>query len=625
MPRRNQEVAEKRAHGSSSVERIVPTIRFCVAAALLLAAAWFVLTGMLEIINFGWRQPMFDQFKMYPNYLLLPFPENALQLENGHRPILPILLRIAEVHWFSANQILQLAVGGSCALMMALILAIAGWRAPNTSLPIRAACVATACIGIFWLGNARMLLHGNELLHVYLLGLFLLLGTLSVHRAANQSAVAWMIAATMSCLCATFCFGPGIAAFPALAVVAWYSRVPIRAICVLGAGVAVALVTYVWILPGNEGVRGMLALRPLDSIETAMRWIASPWVNAWLGFADPPLYAWMKPTGASSSVAQGISDSANMIQSILHWNLRQTGALFVGLTGFSAAGILLIRQGFRRGPQSPIECLSLTLVLFSGAISVIIGVSRLAGFESEPDQVFADRYLPWSCMFWLGLALLLLLKADCTGRWTRAVALAVALFVPIGLTPSHESWAGWGEAVFRISQQAGAAALSDVFDARVFPDDASASTVDVLRTLELMQDRGLSMYSTSGAGMLRQSVIVSSDKLDVAIWMDHVEAISDARNQKRAAHIRGVVTKGISQIADAGTLVIIDESDRIVGYALPSFVGNERPAPRKNIPRKRGFDGYIQNYSPHADYRLMVLDSETKVSTYLTEISSLTK
>ena len=622
MPVHQIPTADHRAHGKSSLDWLYLFGKNSVALVLLVIGAWFVLTGLLEIVNFGWRQPMFDQFRMYPNYLLMPFPENALQLENGHRPILPILVSIAEIHWFSASQVLQLAVGGGCAFLMAATLGIAAWRAPNSTVSIRAACVAIGGIGIFWLGNARMLLHGNELLHVYLPGFFLLLGALSVHRAAYGSSVAWMGAATVCCLCATFSFGSGIASFPALAIVAWISRVPLRSIGVLGLGIAAALVTYLWILPGNDGVRGMLEFQPIDSTAAAMRWIASPWINAWLGYAEPPLYPWMSSTASHGWIAQWLSASASAIQSTLQIDIRQTGALLFGLAGFGVATIIVGNHVIRREPQSPIQCLALTLVLFACATSIIIGMGRAHNFEVNPDDVFADRYLPWSCMFWLGLAILLLLKADLTGRWTRATALMVALAIPLGLMPSHRAWAGWGEAVYRIGQQAGAAAISNVVDVRVFPNDDSAATMDVLRTLDLLQQRRLAMFSTAGATMLGETITVGVSALDAAISIDNIEPVTDARGGQPAAHIRGIVTSGIRKISDEGTLVFLDDSDQIAGYALLSFVGDERSALRINIPRKRGFDGYIRNYSPEKQYRLGIMNPDTQVFTYLLPVSS---
>lgn len=616
---------DRGAHGPSALAwaRTIPG--GIVALALLLAGSWFLLNGLLEIINFGFRQPMFDQFKMYPNYLMLPFPDSVLQLENGHRPIFPNLVQVAEAQWFSANQNLQLAVGGGSALLMAALLAIAAWRAPDTSLPVRAACVASSCIGIFWLGNARMLLHGSELLHVYLPGLFLLLGALAVHRAAQASPMAWTSAATVCCLCATFSFGSGIAAFPALAIVAWYARVPARAIGILGLGIAVALVVYLWILPGDDGVRDMLVFRPIDSAATAMRWIASPWINAWLGFAEPPLYPWMASSASSDPIAHWLSVSANTIQSLLHLDNRQTGAIFVGLAGSCVAGYFLVRQAIRREPLAPVHCLVFALVLFVGAVSAIIGIGRVGNFIALPDDVFADRYLPWSCMFWIGLGFLLLLQADQSSRRARAVALAIALAIPIVLMPSQQNWAGWGEAVYRIGQRAGAAAISDVFDASVFPDDDSAQADDVLRTLELLQQRKLAMFSIPGSGRLGEKIGIGESSTDVAIWMDNTELLTDARTGLPGAHVRGIVMSGIRRTSKAGTLLIIDESNRIVGYALPSFVGKEGTTPRIHMPRKRGFDGYIRNYSADQRYRLAVLDPDSGISIPLSPIPSPAK
>ena len=73
------------------------------------------LTTLCAIVNFGFRQPMWDQWREYETFLGLPFPQNVIQLANGHRPILPNLVRVAEIHWFAANQLLQLSVGAACA------------------------------------------------------------------------------------------------------------------------------------------------------------------------------------------------------------------------------------------------------------------------------------------------------------------------------------------------------------------------------------------------------------------------------------------------------------------------------------------------------------------------------
>jgi len=193
------------------------------------------------------------------------------------------------------------------------------------------------------------------------------------------------------------------------------------------------------------------------------------------------------------------------------------------------------------------------------------------------------------------------------------------------LMPSQQNWAGWGEAVYRIGQRAGAAAISDVFDASVFPDDDSAQADDVLRTLELLQQRKLAMFSIPGSGRLGEKIGIGESSTDVAIWMDNTELLTDARTGLPGAHVRGIVMSGIRRTSKAGTLLIIDESNRIVGYALPSFVGKEGTTPRIHMPRKRGFDGYIRNYSADQRYRLAVLDPDSGVSTPLSPIPSPAK
>ncbi len=152
-------------------------------ALALISAAIYLLTSLATIWNFAWPQPAFDQWRLYAIYLTQPFPQNVLQLENGHRPIIPALLRVAEIESLHANQYLQIVLGVGCALIAAGLLAWLVWRERGLPLPLRAAGVMLATVAVLWLGNARMPLHCNELVHAYLLTLSVVLGTLCMWRA----------------------------------------------------------------------------------------------------------------------------------------------------------------------------------------------------------------------------------------------------------------------------------------------------------------------------------------------------------------------------------------------------------------------------------------------------------
>jgi hypothetical protein len=609
-------------HGPGSrTGKLLCTGFFWAATLIMLAwAAYFAIAGLLQIINFGWRQPMFDQYTTYQRYLGLEFPESALQLENGHRPIIPVLIRLVEIELFSANQLLQLSIGTFFAFLVSAVIAICAWREKSLARPIRAAIAAAAFIGIFWLANSRMLMHGNESLNVYLLAFFVLLAALCTYRAASTAASTWMIAAALSCTAATFCFGSGIAAFPAIAVVAWLSRVPNRHIGWLGVGLAISIVLYVWILPSGEGVRSMVGFRPIESISMAARWIGSPWVNAWLGYAEPQLYPWMKPGSQASLAADFLSVSSNSIQHLLGIRLRHAGALVFGLAGYLFVGAMVLGHALRRKHLTCIENLALTLALFGGAVSIIIGVGRIDGLLAQPDQIFAGRYLPWTCMFWLGCFILALLRLRSVTGFAGFVAIVFLMIIPFGLLPTQSAWSVWGEAAYRAGQTSAAAALSGVFDRDRFPDDDSASHEDDKRTLEFFRNRHLAMFGMEQAGSLGRTVeIAPTDKI-ATVAMGASQSGEDLVDGYLYSHFQGSITSGIKWAEENGVLVAVDDQNRVQGFALPSFVSRGGMAPRLNIPRKRGFDGYIRHYDRSRTYRLALLDVDSGKTQWLTEI-----
>lgn len=254
----------------------------------LLFALYYALTALTRIYGFAWPQPTMDQFRLYAWYLELPLPDSILQRENGHRPVIPGLIRVLEIHTLAAIQNLQIAFGAFCAAATAGLMAGVAWRERSLTLPMRAAAFALAIIAVFWMANARMLLHGNELVHAYLLTLNVVPGALAVWWARLRP-WAGMTLASICGVLATFCFGPGMALFPALIVTGFALRLPWRSLAPAMIALGLCLLLYLFVWPGDGEVRSGLRFVPLEIVTTATRWLASPWVNAWLGFAAPPL------------------------------------------------------------------------------------------------------------------------------------------------------------------------------------------------------------------------------------------------------------------------------------------------------------------------------------------------
>lgn len=599
--------------------------RLILTAFLTLAAGIYATTAIIAIGNFAWPQPAFDQWRLYAIYLTQPFPQNVLQLENGHRPIIPALLRVAEIDWLQANQTLQIGFGAACAVLTAGLLAWIAWREHALPRVLRASGVMFAVLAVLWLGNARMLLHGNELVHAYLLTLSVVMASLCVWRARQTQRLRWVGAASGCCVVATFCFGPGIATFPAMAVLVVALRLPWRNLMILGVGLVICLVLYLFVLPGDDGVRGMLAFRPLDSLVVAARWLSSPWLNSWVGLADPAVQPWVAESAKRHFLGRISLALANALKVIgLHWSgWLSTG---IGFAGLAALIVATVRR-LRRWPEPQRnEVVALGVCLFAAATGAIIGIGRLGYFDKYPDQIFADRYLVWPCLFWYGLATLGIQFVATRVRERGALALAaIALAAPVLMFAAHRANAGWGAAVYRFNQRSAAAARSNVVDNDVFPNGADASRATVLEVLRLLRERKLAMFAEPGMEWLDRvwSGQIANDT-DLAVQMLGVTAMVDARDGNPAAHFEGWVVHGIASVRNGGPLAVLDETDTVRGFAEFSFIAPNARSLRFDVPRKRGFDGYIHSFNPGHAYRLVQLHVDRGEATLLATLPAAT-
>jgi len=594
----------RRPHSGPS--RVGTCADWLLTAWFLAWALVFASTTLSTLANFALRQPSWDQYKEYATYLSQPFLASVLMLENGHHPVFPALIANVEILCCHADQYLQLAIGTLCVVLVCATIALNAWRQADLPRHMRAAGVMLAVLGVLWLGNARMLVQGVGQLQVYLVMTSVLLATLSLWLAAQSNAWRWIMAVSAACLVAMFTFGAGAASFPAMIVLGIALRVAWRKLLFL-AGVALLGVTvYVFVLPGHDGVQHSLALRPLDSLVVAAQWLSSPWANAFLGLADPPLQGWLSE-GLTDHVGRVLVHAANALAGALPWH---TSTTLVGCAGILLFAVRLAMRYARREEFNRFECVATGLCLFGLMIAGVIAIGRLAYFESNLNQVFADRYLGWPCLFWMALALMLLGDAwRLQSRVPVNVALLFLVALPVVLLPTHRLWAGWAATVYRITQQSAAAARSDVIDDAVFPNGDDAWRSDVLRTLALLKRNRLAMFRDPGWELLgTQWTATPADGRFVASARV-ASRLADAQSGLPAARVEGVVSQGIATIGAVGPLAILDADSRVAGFAEFSFIASDPSGLRLNVPLKRGFDAYIRDFHADRDYRLVLLDT----------------
>lgn len=574
------------------------------------AVAWTLFT-LIAIVVYGLRYPAFDQYHFYPKYLELPFPAPAFELENGHRPVLPAFVRMAEIAWTGAGQMLQIAVGICLVLATVLLIGFAGRRDGRSRLQGASACLL-AVLAVFWLGNARMLFHSNEILAVYGVTAFAVAALWAVHAATLADPLRRMFLAGVFALGAVFCFGSGMAAFAALFMAAFAGRVAWRAWIAPLLLFALAIGLYVGGMPGDSGVRNSLLVSPLENFVIGLHWLSAPWMHAWLGFANPAMFPFVStPAEPANLVEAALRGSAGFVHSVLGAQAFRIEGIVIGGAGVAAWVACLWHV--RRHEVSRGRLVAFGLATFGLAVGATICLARLALFKTSPGDVLAERYLPWSCLFWLGLALYALAAPRRPSPRRDVVAAMFAVALAVMLYPSHLWWTGWTAAVHRINHASAVAAQMGIWDPARFPDGPDASKADVLRTHELMRECRLSMFGEPGyvlwsSGWREPATLLPPQS---GLWL---HATSEFRDDdgRRIVRIEGVLPRSGPLPHDA-VIALVDAGHGLRGMAKPSFFeSGSGVLLRLGLDQRRGFDGYLVDPQVGETFDLLVVDADAR-------------
>lgn len=587
-------------------------------ALALAVAAYFALTAVVAIYHFGLRFPAFDQYRLYAHYLGLPFPDNVLQPENGHRPIVPALLRVLEIHCCGARQRLQLVVGALLACATAALIAWVAWRDRTRPWWLRAAAVLAASLTVFWLANARMLIHGNESVHTYLVTFavvacgLLLHGTAPV-RVGRQGGVAGWFGIALLGVVAAFSFAPGMALLPAAVMVAVALRAPWRVTAGLAALALACALLYLFALPDEGRVQAPLVLDPAANLRHALAWLASPWMNAWLLHAGGNVGGWMNLAGGGSGLIGVLVAASARMTGIGADTQTIPIAVIVGGIGVLAWGIAFGRTWRRPGDTGALAIVALTMATFALGAAAIVSLGRTAFFTGLPMQLFAERYLPWSCLFWGGL-LLYAIDAGARSRWAVAVA-AACLAIAVVLYPTHRAWAGWSGAIHREVERSAAAAWLGV-DADTLPREGDAAPEHVHATLRLMREGALGFFRDPPFLRPGERLNRPLREPDTPQWRHLDRVVDDPLSGLPVARVQGVV----ADIAALDPwLAVVDGADRVVGLGRFDWIPGVPHQLRLRPSRMRGYDALIRGYDPAQHYRVVVqaADGTIRVATVL--------
>lgn len=522
-------------------------------ALLYLLAGAVVLGGVAAMVALSPRTLYADPWRFAQRLLEGSWPDNVLWADNSHREILPNLVRLAEFAWLDGNQWLQIGIGVALALLTVAMI----WRIlHDEALPagVRAAAVFIAALAIFWLGNGRALTHANDSVHAYLVTAFLVAGI----GLLNAPGPGRTLLAAICGVGATFSFGSGIAVFVAFAVCLALTPGPWWRWIVMAAGLAAALALHLAL--GDAGLERLPALDPLASADLTLRWLAAPFIYVAWPALDPQIAAQL-PLAPLRTVAGALASGHESLfgpVAVSRWP-----HLAIGLAGalvLAAASLSCLR---RRSTVGAGERLGLGLAWFGLTVGTLAALSRHAYFLDAPEQLVAPRYLPWSSMFWSGLALWGVLAF---GRRHPRRAVGATLLLALVVLPSSAWMGALASKIRPLADRVAAGVAVGVLDLDQELGENVAS--EIVASLPALRGSGKAMFAWPETRILRGQV--ETPPLQPA--NAQILSITPVRNDALPGQASRL---GLSSDSSAPRLLILC-SGRPVGLAVPERLWGDR-------------------------------------------------
>jgi hypothetical protein len=372
------------------------------------------------------------------------------------------------------------------------------------------------------------------------------------HAAVDGRGVPWAIA-IVACFVATFSFGPGIATFAVLFVAGVLLRQTAARLAFVVAAALAASAIYFFLLPGSYAARHeTTGFSPVGGLYYLAARLAAP--------------AYELLSGATPQ--EDFSPA---------WPL-------VGLVVLLPVMISVVRRWHARVNFDRFEIVAVGLFCFGVTASYLVAATRAEYFAEHPDQIFAKRYLFWSCLSWLGAGLYGLAslnRMDSRAQSIGALAVGALAVAGVPAAVSHGVWAA--EVYRRVELTAAGLSVGLRDDARVL--EVSDAGLDLTyRAVEAMRTVGTGGFGRAADPPLGQVVPVSGDKPGQTAYL---------RPGTTADTIVGALSRELARRLRNTPLWLASADGTLVGRVALTWSSREWNRLGIGVPALDRFDGYI--------------------------------
>jgi len=383
---------------------------------------------------------------------------------------------------------------------------------------------------------------------------------------------------TAFALISSFSFGSGFAVWPTLLVLGWSARLSWRSLSLIFATGLMAVIVYA-LLPGAPvHIAPQDVISPITALRRYCDLLGAPIFYAVIFWTSHP-----------------IASKASMASSIP----AIFGAIGLALALFSIGRRLILRDLGR----STLQWAGIALTCFTFIAIGFIVAGRTAQMHIVPGEVIAPRYLFWSSLFWGGLALIAVQRAETLSflRWPVWVTLSA---LPILVLPQHYQGAVWSRTVQLLMESAATSLINGVCDQKTVAV-MYRNPPTVYNLAEQFQRQRLDMFRggmQDWIGILADELTRQKTSRPVDLKGGFtVQTTVQCEGKAPSARVVGWAIEQETQIPKQ--IVFVDPQGVICGLARPTqispTVNQEHHLSRFTASE---FLGYIRSYNPQTSY-----------------------
>ena len=578
--------------------------------ACLLAAIYYAGSTAIAVWHYGWTELFQDQFRQYTQLLSREFPHSVLMPDNSHRQITSNFVRLADLHWRGADQDIGVALG--LLMLLVTLAATVTCIVRDRALPLlfRVSGVLLATIGLMWMGSARMQFHGNESFQIYLVMTCALVVAACVESLRRSPNWAVALIALLAAATALISFATGVAVSGLLVALLVLRKVEWRWTAVLSAVAIFGVYAYMFLLPGSEGVRNVISLAVLDVGRNAATFLASFWMTGWLSYADQGVAGVDAASMGTASLGDMVVVTARAVFAMSGQPRLLDLAFAIGIFGLLLLAWCAWRSWRHADDVGRSESLGLALAIFAAGVAVLVALGRSTMFVHLPDQVLADRYVPWSALFWLGLMLAIGARIA-RQRWGAAVFAVSIMMLAILFYPSHRFGYGWASAVEHEIERRAAQIASGVYADGLLSFTDMEELAHVQEAVAALRTHRVAMFRNERNHLPGRKLHGLPEMQAPAAHVGDTEQVVELmQNPLSAWHVEGRLSDAHLRGEISG-LIVVDPDNRVLGVGEFGF-RTARGSWQRIDDMADGFDVYLRAEPPCAKLRLYGVDDDAR-------------